>query len=151
MKGGGGMRLRKTLLIAGTLFVILVISNQTSRGEDWTFLDENEAGVHFYDQASITKTSQGNLLVRISQFPVPDLIETLEELLPNTKGFSYMVSEDEIDCQHRVYKIRRIIYLNKNNQIIHDSAKEEKKYRPMDFRPIPKGTVIYRLTDIICP
>ena len=144
------MEWRKSLPIIGIFLFILLTSKGISEAQDLTFLDENDVGVHYYDRASIKKTAQGNLLVLIIQFPTQAMVEAIQEISPNAKGLFSMWTLYEVDCRKKVYKINKMFYLNKNNQLIYDSTKEKRKYRPMDFRAIPQGTVADRMSQFIC-
>jgi len=142
------MALKRISILIG-IFIVL-ISGYPSWGEDWTLLDQNESGKHYYDRESIRKNNQDHILVRMLEFPDPEIIRAAEELLPYIKGFSHMINEIEIDCQRRVYLLKRACYLNKEARLIYDSRDKEAKFKPIVFRPIPRDTVIDKLSQIVC-
>jgi len=139
------------VLFIGIIFLIMLILKGISESQDLTFLDENDVGVHYYDRASIKKNSQGNLLVLVIQFPNQVMVAAIQEISPNSKGLFSLWTLYDVDCKRKVYKINEMFYLNKNSQLIYDSTKENRKYRPMDFRAIPQDTVADRLSQFICP
>jgi len=138
------------VLFIGINFLIMLILKGISEGQDLTLMDENDVGVHYYDWASIKKNRQGNLLVMVIQFPNQPMVAAIQEISPNAKGLFSMWTLNEVDCKKKVYKINKMFYLNKNNQLIYDSTKEKRNYRTMDFRPIPQGTVADRMSQFIC-
>ena len=142
--------MKKNILILIFLLYIYLGLSANARCEDWIGYGSNDVGLFLYDKDSLSKDEKGMISVTQKNLFTRETARAMEDALPDLKGVSFMISYDMIDCQKGIYEIKRILYYDKHGNILHDTEPDKKKYNPIGFRPIPVGSMIGRVAEIVC-
>ena len=143
--------MKKIIPVISLSFLVLpFILTANANGGEWISLVENDRGSFFYDKTSISKTSDGMIIVDWKSIFSVDAAKAAGEFSPDLKGVSFVLYHNLINCRERTYESKRMQYYNKKGKLIYDSKTDESKYEPIGLRPIPPDTPIERLADIVC-
>lgn len=133
------------------IYVILFLSiSSFVYGEDWVVYGKNEYGTFHYDRDSMVRNKDKTISVIMKQVMSPDLYNTIEEVVPQLRGSRMLESRLRINCKSNEYKSEYGIYYDNLEKVVSDSRKPKRKYKKVDYRPIPDGTQIKTLRDEVC-
>jgi hypothetical protein len=145
-----GIDMKKIGSVISLLFpVLLFVLAVNAHGGEWILFGENGRGSFLYDKASISKTNNGMVAVDMKVIESSVSTEEFAVRIP-LKGVSVTLYRDVINCRTRFYECKRIRYYDRNGKLLADTETDEAADTPPKLRPIPLGTQIESLANIVC-
>lgn len=130
--------------------IIIAAFSENLCAEEWVKLGETRMGLVFYDKASVERTNKNIAKATMKQILSNESARAFAKEYPETAGVAYFIMFDTVICREERYEISKSVFYDIRGKIIHDTSKNRAKRQQIGFRPIPSGTPIAWLAEVIC-